>query len=276
MLLQVLNMAQLQGSMGMAPGPQVVARESSTVQSAAPPQRMFAIEKTFSDPAVRQLAHAVEAADFVAIDRLLAQGANVRAVGEQGMTLTHYALRARTGRPEILRRLLQAGADPVSLLASGDNVPHYAVARDNADPEVVKVLFDFGITPNWFSPADPEHRTSLLMDAIQGHNFPIVKLLVERGARLNHVNPIGGSALHYALGTQFAIAAYLVDAGVDLSLTSHTGSFIKNPKPKTALEWFCATEGGKRGRDPLPGLVDEWKQLVAALARRGVAMPCSL
>lgn len=166
MLLQVLNMAQLQGSMRMAPGPQVVARESGTVQSAALPQRMSAIEKTFSDPAVRQLAHAVEAADFVAIDPLLAQGANVRAVGEQGMTLTHYALRARTRCPEILRRLLQAGAYPVSLLASGEL--------------------------------------------------------------------------------------------------------------KTALKCFCATEGGKRGRDPLPGLVDEWKQLVAALARRGVAMPCGL
>ncbi len=166
MLLQVPHMAPLQDSMGMAPDLQVVARESGAVPSAAPPQRMSAIEETFSDPAIRQLAHDVEAADFVAIDRLLAQGANVRAVGEQGMTLTHYALRARTGRPEILRRLLQAGADPVSLLASGEL--------------------------------------------------------------------------------------------------------------KTALEWFCATEGGKRGRDPLPGLVDEWKQLVAALARRGVAMPCSL
>lgn len=108
----------------------------------------------------------MKAADLVAIDRLLAQGATVRAVGEQGMTLTHSALRARTGRPEILRRLLQAGAAPVSVLASGER--------------------------------------------------------------------------------------------------------------KIALEWFCATEGGKRGRDPLPGLVDEWKQLVVALARRGVAMPCSL
>lgn len=102
----------------------------------------------------------------MAIDRLLAQGATVRAVGEQGMTLAYYALRARTGRPEILRRLLPGEADPVSVLASGE--------------------------------------------------------------------------------------------------------------PKTALEWFCATEGGKRARDLLPGLVDEWKQLVVALARRGVAMPCSL
>lgn len=45
MLLQVVNIAQLQYSMGMAPGLQVVAGESGTVQSSAPPQTMSAVEK---------------------------------------------------------------------------------------------------------------------------------------------------------------------------------------------------------------------------------------
>ena len=237
---------------------------------------MITTDKVFADPRVAQLANAAQDGDLSRIEKLIKAGAPVKFVGQEGMTVTHYALRARRHAPQVMELLLKAGADPVSMLSNGESVPSYAVSRDNADPEVVKVLLAHGIGPNWFPPGQ---KTSLLQDAVMGHNLPVIKLLVERGADINYVHPISGSALHYALnGTDFYRAAYLVEAGIDLKLLDSTSPEIKNPRTvrRTAIEKFCHFDGGKRGDDPLPEAADGWRVFTAALARRGVTMPCGL
>jgi hypothetical protein len=96
---------------------------------------------------------------------------------------------------------------------------------------------------------------------------------------VNYIHPISGSALHYALsGTDFYMAAYLVDAGIDLKLLDGTAPEIKNPRAtkQTAIEKFGEFEGGQRGDDPLPEIAAGWRVFTAALARRGVTMPCGL
>ncbi len=240
---------------------------------------MITTDKVFVDPQVAQLASAAQDGDLARIQRLIQAGAQVRSVGQEGMTVTHYALRARRNAPQVMELLLKAGADPVSMLSNGNNVPHYAVSRNNADPEVVKVLLAHGIGPNWFPPAKTDQKTSLLQNAVMGHNLPVIRLLVERGADINYVHPITGSALHYALnGTDFYIPAYLVDAGIDFKLLDSTSSEIKNPRiiKLTAIEKFCQFQGGKRGHNPLPEIAAGWRVFIAALARRGVTMPCGL
>ena len=240
---------------------------------------MITTAQVFADPLVAELANAARDGDLDRLGALLRSSANPGAVGQHGMTVTHYALRARKNAPQVMAVLLDAGADPVSMLVSGDNVPHYAVSRDSADPEVVKILFAHGISPNWFPPDGVYHDLSMLQAAIMGHNLPVIKLLVERGADLNYVDPFSGSALHYALtGTDFYMAAYLVDAGIRLDLLNNTSPLIKNPRARqeTAIEYFCATEGGQRGQNPLPEIADGWRVFTAALARRGVRMPCGL
>lgn len=240
---------------------------------------MITTDKVFADPLVAQLASAAQDGDLARIQQLIKAGARVKFVGREGMTVTHYALRARHHAPQVMELLLKAGADPVSMLSNEKTVPHYAVARDNADPEVVKVLLAHGIGPNWFPPSGVYHDRSLLQAAIMGRNLPVVKLLVERGADINYVHPISGSALHYALdGTDFYIPAYLVEAGIDLKLLDGTAPEIKNPlaRRQTAIEYFCETEGGRRGRDPLPEIAAGWHVFTAALAKRGVKMPCGL
>jgi ankyrin repeat protein len=240
---------------------------------------MITTDKVFADPQVAQLASAAQDGDLARIQRLIQAGAPVRSVGQEGMTVTHYALRARRNAPQVMELLLKAGADPVSMLSNGNNVPHYAVSRNNADPEVVKVLLAHGIGPNWFPPTGVYYDMSMLQAAIRGHNLPVIKLLVERGANINYVDPFLGSALHYALsGTDFYMAAYLVEAGIDLKLLDHTSPEIKNPRAtkQTAIEKFCEFEGGKRGHNPLPEIAAGWRVFTAALARRGVTMPCGL
>lgn len=240
---------------------------------------MITTDKVFADPQVAQLASAAQDGDLARIQQLIEAGTRVKFVGREGMTVTHYALRARRHAPQVMELLLKAGADPVSMLSNEKTVPHYAVARDNADPEVVKVLLAHGIGPNWFPPSGVYHDRSLLQAAIMGSNLPVVKLLIERGADINYVHPISGSALHYALdGTDFHIPAYLVEAGIDLKLLDGTAPEITNPRAvrRTAIEKFCHFEGGVRSRDPLPEIAAGWRVFTAALAKRGVKMPCGL
>jgi ankyrin repeat protein len=235
-------------------------------------------DKVFQDPLVVQLAFACMAGDVAGIATLLKQGANVRAVGELGMTVPQSALRARKNAAQVMKMVLDAGGDPVSVLETGESVPVYAVSRDNADPEVVKVLLDHGISPNWHPPKEPYTRASLLIEAVAGHNRPVVQLLIRRGADLNYVDGFSGSALHHAMiAYEFGIAADLVDAGIRLELTNNTDPGIKvTPPRRTALERYCEREGGKRGANPLPEIAAGWKELEAALARRGTKMPCAL
>ncbi|MEN9904032.1 MAG: hypothetical protein RLZZ555_597 [Pseudomonadota bacterium] len=240
---------------------------------------MITTDKVFADPQVAQLASAAQEGDLDRIQQLIKAGAPVKYVGREGMTVTHYALRARRNAPQVMEMLLKAGADPVSMLSSGKTVPHYAVARNHADPEVVKVLLAHGIGPNWFPPSGIYHDRSMLQAAIMGRNLPVIKLLVERGADLNYVDPFDGSALHLALdGIDFYIPAYLVEAGINLKLLNNTSPEIKNPRAikQTAIEYFCETEGGKRGHNPDPETADGWRRFTAALAKRGVTMPCGL
>jgi ankyrin repeat protein len=161
---------------------------------------MITTDKVFADPRVAQLANAAQDGELARIEKLIKGGAPVKFVGQEGMTVTHYALRARRNAPQVMELLLKAGADPVSMLSDGNNVPHYAVSRDNADPEVVKVLLAHGIGPNWFPPPNSDyHELSMLQAAIMGHNLSVIKLLVERGADINYVHPFRGSALHFSL-----------------------------------------------------------------------------
>ncbi len=210
---------------------------------------MVTTDKVFADPRVAQLANAAQDGDLARIQQLIKAGAPIKFVGQEGMTVTHYALRARRNAPQVMELLLKAGADPVSMLSDGNNVPHYAVSRDKADPEVVKVLMSYGIGPNWFPKTGVYHDLSMLQAAVMGHNLPVIKLLVERGADLNYVDPFSGSALHYALnGTDFYMAAYLVEAGIDLKLLDNTSPEISKRRLITLLTKGCG-DVKRRGRD---------------------------
>ena len=234
--------------------------------------------KVFTDPAVVELANACMDGKPERVAALLQKGADVRAIGKRGMTVPHFALLARANAPQVMKLVLDAGGDPVSLLDNGETLPIYAVSRDNADPEVVRVLLDHGISPSWLPTKEPFTSSSLLMGAVSGHNRPVVRLLLQRGADVNYVDGFTGSALHYAMiAYEFGIAADLVGAGIRLDLTTNSRPDAKPTSPhKTALGLYCEREGGKRGANPLPEIAAGWRELEAALARRGEKMPCAL
>ncbi|MBF0332111.1 MAG: ankyrin repeat domain-containing protein [Alphaproteobacteria bacterium] len=240
---------------------------------------MLLPQRVFDDAALISVANAARNRDISRLQNLVASGIDLRGVGREGLTVTHFALYAGPDTPAVLDILLKAGADPISQLTSGTTVPELAAKRDNADPKVITVLLTNGLSPNWRAASGISKETSLIGFAIQGNNLEVVRTLVDSGADINYVNPISGSALHDALEiADFEIAAYLVDAGIDLSLKSHTSPLIEpgSRRMETAIERFCRTQGGRRGRNPSQRAKVGWALLMEALAKRGVSMPCGL
>ena len=131
--------------------------------------------------------------EFEAVDALLARGAR--------MTLP---IAAALGRVEDFRSLLPEADERERHLA-------LAFASQFGHAEIVRLLLDAGENPDGFNPpGSHSHSTPLHQAALAGH-FDVVRLLVERGARLDikdvlwHGTPRGW-AEH---GGKIEIAEYL-------------------------------------------------------------------
>jgi hypothetical protein len=119
--------------------------------------------------------------EFQSVHALLAHGAR--------MTLP---LAAALGRVEDFRRLLPAADSPARHLA-------LALSSQFGHTEIVRLLLDAGENPNRYNPAGGHsHSTPLHQAAGNGH-LDTVKLLVERGARLDTKDILfGGTPLAWA------------------------------------------------------------------------------
>ncbi len=139
------------------------------------------------------------------IAKLLQKGANPNArVKENTLTRTIFTMQwffedgatpfiraAQSGDTELMALLLEYKADPMLKTAYGDTaltaaggigwvegVTYERSPEDNL--EAVRMLLDLGLVPNG---ANADGRTALMGAALKGRN-DVVKLLVERGARL--------------------------------------------------------------------------------------------
>jgi hypothetical protein len=80
------------------------------------------------DPLAQQMAAAAQRGDIARLQKLQADGGNVKVNGLKDLTLPHFALYAPN--PDTLVWLIQQGADPISRLPNNATVPHYAVAKE--------------------------------------------------------------------------------------------------------------------------------------------------
>ena len=156
------------------------------------------------DPLVRAAA----AGDTAAVRALLKQGHDVNAVGPDGATALHWAVRAddlvtvdaliragarvgvtnvlgippiyvaaQQGNAAMVRRLLDARADVNAADANGDTVLMAAVRAESAD--TVRLLIERGATVN---AADPDVSQTPLMWATRANHTEIMRLLLAAGA----------------------------------------------------------------------------------------------
>ena len=160
--------------------------------------------------------------DLDGLRRLLSTGADPDARDPQGRTPAHVA--AFASQAPALRVLAEAGAD-LTLLEQGryDVLTIAAVAND---VPMVALALELGNPPGLVTSI--YDGTALIAAAHLGHH-EVVRLLVEAGAPLDHVNNLGWTALIEAvvLGDggpdHIKTVQILLDAGADPRLSDSAG-----------------------------------------------------
>ncbi len=186
---------------------------------------------------------------LVVLERLLAAGANPRAVTAEGRTPLHYAVQfgwyssKTAGWPAGVERLLAAGADPhqpdaegVTPLQLAEQQGQGALAALLQAPVSPRALeMDYGWTALHQAAQradragvaqlltqghDPNLRTyygeTALHQAVQGQDVALVELLVQAGADLEAQTSYGYTALHLAARTgSVPVVSALLAAGAD-------------------------------------------------------------
>jgi len=179
----------------------------------------------FDDPQVIALCHAIEKNDIAEIDRLVADGANVNALGKDNMTPLLWAY--PDNNLERFTRLLHHGADPnVSIKSDlntrggfgvGDSVTHMACRT--TFPGYFEAVFEHGGDPNLVKNGIFKGDTPLFSVVTGGgpNKKSHLKLLIEKGANVNHLNGGGNTPVMQAVswGGQYVLALELLRAGAD-------------------------------------------------------------
>jgi ankyrin repeat protein len=183
-------------------------------------------EDFFDDPKVIGLCRAIEANDVAEIDRLIAEGANVNAKGKGAMTPLLWAF--PDNKLERFRRLLDNGANPNVLFESdfgtrgaimkGSSVTH--MACETAFPGYFAAVFAKEGDVNLVQQAAVGNGDTPIMCVVRfggSDKEEKIKLLVTKGANLNHQNGAGITPPRLAVGWggQYDIARMLLEAGAD-------------------------------------------------------------
>jgi len=172
--------------------------------------------------AYQGLHKAVAAGNSQAIEAALAQGAKLDDRDAMGRTAFHVA--AYQKQRDAMTLLAKAGADVNALEGQAYDAVTIAAVADDVD--TLKVALALGNKAgNITSPYD---GTALIAAAHLGHN-EVVRILIENGAPLNHVNNLGWTALIEAVilgdgGLRHqTTVAHLVKAGADKSIADRNG-----------------------------------------------------
>ncbi len=176
-------------------------------------------EDYFDDPQVIALCDAIEANDLPEMDRLIAAGADVNAIGKDNMTPLLWAF--PDNKLDRFTKLLEAGADPnvvvtsyfdskgimpddsVMTLAAGTNFEGYlkAVLKHGGDPNLEGRLGRLPLHCVMTSGPNPEER---------------IKMLLKAGADINGVGEAGDPPIIRAAGYgNFPLAIFLLEQGAD-------------------------------------------------------------
>lgn len=193
---------------------------------------MSAAEMFPGNPQAQALALAAGRGDIEEIDRLIAAGADVNAVGTYGVAVPAWLLfhPNKAG----FRRLLEMGADPnkiwyirydgtekqLSLLhRSVENAPHVGT-------DFLRMCLEIGNGDPNLLPPDKRYRP--IQMALRLGNEDAFMMLVNAGAEIDYKDKDGHPlAFHAAASNNFEITLFLLEHGVDYS-SNYTGGGIKD------------------------------------------------
>jgi ankyrin repeat protein len=199
-------------------------------------------EDYFDNQQVVELCRAIEANDVAEMERLIAAGADVKAVGKGGMTPLLWALPDR--KLERFRCLLEHGADPNVTIESDFGVsqrplhPHPAggaqyqdrgcppgqsvthLAARSPEIEYLKLVLAHGGDPNIVDKETGAAPIDMILSRQYSDVQERVELLLAKGADLNHdCEYYGGTPAMLAVKEDlFKTAVFLLNSGADPKL----------------------------------------------------------
>ncbi len=156
------------------------------------------------------------------VEKALARGEAVDARDDHGRTPLHVAAYRR--QHEMMRALVAAGADPNAL--EDDAYDIVTIAAVANDPETLRLALKLGARPG--NVTSPYEGTALIAAAHLGH-VEVVKILIDAGAPLDHVNNLRWTALIESIVLGDGGPAHvetlrsLVEAGADVNLADGQG-----------------------------------------------------
>lgn len=172
----------------------------------------------FSDAKDVELAQAVTEGDTARVETLVAQGANVNAKGEDGLTMFFWVYGSK--KKDGFKKLQELGADPLLKAKGGRTVAFYTV-RD-VDPEYLQILLEGGLDPNARKPSGAAN--TLLMESAINGSWAHFELLLAYCADLNWANEFGSSAASTAIsGLNIDLVVRLLEEGYSYNLREGLG-----------------------------------------------------
>lgn len=224
-------------------------------------ERMQATE-FFDDPAQRALGEAVERGNLEQARAALEQGADVNALGRDGMVPLFWALAKQN--VDGFRFLLKQGADPNVVV---DLPRHFQESRAGAmemasqleDPAYLRALLEHGGDPNTI--VNELWDIPLIYRAIMSRRLDNVRILLEAGAEINHRDKSNATPLIQAItARQFETALFLLRSGADPTIEANTGS--------SAVDFV--RKYGERGIDTRTNDLAAYHEFVEELRERGL------
>ncbi|MBX3423726.1 MAG: ankyrin repeat domain-containing protein [Pirellulaceae bacterium] len=181
-------------------------------------------EDFFDDPLVIQLCQAIESNDVAEIDRLVAAGADVNALGKDNMTPLMWAY--PENKIDRFKRLLEHGADPNVYFESdlssrgaflkGETVTH--LAAGTRFEGYFDAVFDHKGDPNLRDQSALGQGDTPIFTAIQSSPIDLIdriRKLIERGADINCKSNGSTPVMEAVSWGQFVVALELLKMGAD-------------------------------------------------------------
>jgi ankyrin repeat protein len=155
----------------------------------------------FIEPVQVKLAEAIAQENITQVTELIKQGANVNALGRDGMRPLSWAMAKKS--PKGFELLLQNGADTDLVVPepSTNKFPltllEFAASSEGSD--YLRLLLKYKGNPNTISSGQLGDRT-IIFDAIMHNQIENVRILIEAGADINHQDSSGSSPIMTAAG----------------------------------------------------------------------------
>jgi ankyrin repeat protein len=190
--------------------------------------------EAFPDPQAAALVEAAERGDLEQLDAAIRSGANVNAVGKQGVTPLIWVLGTRN--KQATERLLQAGANPNHKGFGGADESAMSLAAGGNDPALLELLLKHRGDPNIIG---PRNRPVLHIAAL-GDRRENMQVLLKYGADINiHTQDRRTAGDVAAAMGNFDQVAYLLEQGLsyDLKGLAQSVEIRQVPRASEQYQW---------------------------------------